>query len=84
MIKLQRKVEEVSGREAVDGQRIVEICAQKGYEISLVDAVWAWGRHSAAWCACWLFLGDDAEVLRYVLKYMTSDELVMTEFEEED
>ena len=71
MVKLNRKILEITNpREKADGQQIVEICARQGYEISLADAVWAWGEHSESWCAGWLFIGDDEEVMRYILEFM--------------
>ena len=45
-----------------DIQRIVEIFASRGYEISESDAVVAWEQFSDSMCANWMILGTDDEV----------------------
>ena len=45
-----------------DIQRIVEIFAPRGYEISESDAVVAWEQFSDSMCANWMILGTDDEV----------------------
>lgn len=46
-----------------DIQRIVSVCAQKGYQISEQDAMIAWERYSDMFCAGWLFLPKEDEHL---------------------
>ena len=69
MIKLELKRD---GRywdptEISDGQHIVELFAERGYEISLIDAIDSWQQHSTAHCAGWLFLPDDDEATFNIL-----------------
>ena len=45
-----------------DIDRIVNIFADRGYEISHTDAVHAWEQFSENMCAGWMSLGDDDEV----------------------
>ncbi len=52
-----------------DISRIVEIFAQRGYEISHSDALRAWEEYSDSMCAGWLILGEDDEVFQDVFHY---------------
>jgi hypothetical protein len=52
-----------------DINRIVEIFADKGYEISATDAVHAWEQFSENMCAGWMSLGDDDEVFEDAFSY---------------
>jgi hypothetical protein len=52
-----------------DIDRIVEIFADKGYEISATDAVHAWEQFSENMCAGWMSLGDDDEVFEDAFSY---------------
>ena len=52
-----------------DIDRIVEIFADKGYEISATDAVKAWEMFSESYCAGWMSLGDDDEVFEDAFSY---------------
>lgn len=45
-----------------DIDRIVKIFADRGYEISHQDAVFAWEQFSDSMCAGWMCLGSDDEV----------------------
>jgi hypothetical protein len=42
-----------------DVERIVEIFAERGYEISATDAETAWQRYSDSMCAGWMDLDDE-------------------------
>ncbi len=52
-----------------DIDRIVEIFAQRGYEISHTDACRAWEEYSDSMCAGWLILGEDDEVFQDAFHY---------------
>lgn len=52
-----------------DISRIVEIFAQRGYEISHSDALRAWEEYSDSMCAGWLILGEDDEVFQDAFHY---------------
>ena len=52
-----------------DIERIVKIFADRGYEISHTDAVYAWGMVSNDWAARWMSLGDDDEVFEDAFSY---------------
>jgi hypothetical protein len=52
-----------------DIDRIVEIFADRGYEISATDAVKAWEQFSENMCAGWMSLGDDDEVFADAFSY---------------
>lgn len=52
-----------------DISRIVEIFAQRGYEISHSDAVRAWEEYSDSMCAGWMCLGEDDEVFQDAFHY---------------
>lgn len=55
--------------------RIVDICHQKGYQISLTDAQEAWEQHSDDLAAGWLSLGDnDDEIFNTVMEYCNTEE----------
>jgi len=46
-----------------DVDRIIKICNERGYYISDTDARAAWVEYSDSWCACWMSLGDDDDVI---------------------
>jgi hypothetical protein len=52
-----------------DIDRIVKIFADRGYEISHTDAVFAWEQFSYSMCAGWMSLGDDDEVFQDAFWY---------------
>jgi hypothetical protein len=52
-----------------DIDRIVKIFADRGYEISVTDAVHAWEQFSDSMCAGWMSLGDDDEVFQDAFYY---------------
>lgn len=52
-----------------DIQRIVEIFANRGYEISESDAVIAWEQFSSSLFAGWMILGTDDEVFEDAFYY---------------
>lgn len=52
-----------------DIDRIVEVFADRGYEISHTDAVLAWEQFSENMCAGWMSLGDDDEVFQDAFSY---------------
>ena len=52
-----------------DIQRIVEIFASRGYEISESDAVIAWEKFSSSMCAGWMNLGTDDGVFADAFYY---------------
>jgi len=52
-----RKQENVSYQ--TDVGRIVEIFAERGYEISAIDAEIAWTQYSDSMCAGWMSLNDE-------------------------
>ena len=63
MIKLQLKSQEERIRYPSDVRRIVEVFADRGYEISYAEAAHAWEQHSESYAAGWLILPeDDSEV----------------------
>jgi hypothetical protein len=48
---------------------IVKIFADRGYEISHTDAVFAWEQFSDSMAAGWMSLGDDDEVFADAFSY---------------
>jgi hypothetical protein len=52
-----------------DIDRIVKIFADRGYEISHTDAVFAWEMFSDSMCAGWMSLGSDDEVFEDAFCY---------------
>jgi hypothetical protein len=52
-----------------DIERIVKIFADRGYEISHTDAVYAWEQFSDSMAAGWMSLGDDEEVFNDAFYY---------------
>jgi hypothetical protein len=52
-----------------DIDRIVNIFAKRGYEISHSDAVRGWEHYSDSMAAGWMSLGDDDEVFADVFCY---------------
>jgi len=52
-----------------DIDRIVKIFADRGYEISQEDAVWAWESYSDSYAAGWMCLGSDDEVFEDAFHY---------------
>ena len=52
-----------------DIDRIVKIFADRGYEISHTDAVFAWEQFSNSMAAGWMSLGDDDEVFADAFSY---------------
>jgi hypothetical protein len=57
-----------------DIQRIVEIFAKRGYEISESDAVITWEQFSDSMCAGWMILGTDDEVFEGAFYYFEAAE----------
>lgn len=51
-----------------DAGRIVEICAVRGYSISMEEAHSAWEDHSSDYHAGFLFLGPDDDVIFEAVK----------------
>jgi hypothetical protein len=52
-----------------DIDRIVNIFAERGYEISHTDAVRSWEMVSEEWTAGWMSLGEDDEVFYDCFEY---------------
>jgi hypothetical protein len=52
-----------------DINRIVQVFAEHGYEISESDAVLAWEKYSDSMCAGWMMLGEDDEVFYDCFSY---------------
>lgn len=52
-----------------DISRIVNIFADRGYEIAHADAVRAWELFSDSMCAGWMSLGEDDEVFQDAFYY---------------
>jgi hypothetical protein len=52
-----------------DIDRIVKIFANRGYEISHTDAVFAWEQFSYSMAAGWMSLGSDDEVFEDAFSY---------------
>jgi hypothetical protein len=52
-----------------DIDRIVQVFAERGYEISESDAVLAWEKYSDSMCAGWMSLGEDDEVFYDCFSY---------------
>jgi hypothetical protein len=52
-----------------DIDRIVKIFANRGYEISHTDAVFAWEQFSDSMAAGWMSLGSDDEVFEDAFCY---------------
>jgi hypothetical protein len=52
-----------------DIDRIVKIFADRGYDISHTDAVFAWEQFSDSMAAGWMSLGDDDEVFEDAFCY---------------
>jgi hypothetical protein len=52
-----------------DIDRILNIFADHGYEITYTDAVHAWEQFSESMCAGWMSLGDDDEVFQDAFYY---------------
>jgi hypothetical protein len=49
--------------------RIVQVFAERGYEISESDAVLVWEKYSDSMCAGWMMLGEDDEVFYDCFSY---------------
>lgn len=52
-----------------DVDRIVQVCADRGYEISQSLAVTVWDKYSNSMCAGWMSLGTDDEVWHVIERY---------------
>lgn len=51
-----------------DVDRIVEVCKNKGYEVSRNDVVLAWQAYSDSMCAGWLILHENDDDLFHTVK----------------
>lgn len=58
-MRLVFKVPEFKEMYPADVDRIIRVCADKGYEILRSDAVAAWDAYSDSMCAGWMMLPDD-------------------------
>lgn len=58
-----------------DIQRIVSVCARKGYELSEQDAMLAWEKYSEDhYCAGWLILPkEDEQLFNDIMKVMEEE-----------
>ncbi len=58
-MKKLKLIEQENGFYQTDVERIVEIFAERGYEISATDAGIAWQRYSDSMCAGWMNLDNE-------------------------
>lgn len=70
MIQLRLKYQEEQFHYSGDIDRIVNVFADRGYEISYSDAGHAWERHSENYAAGWLILPENDDDLYAEISYL--------------